>query len=391
MARDGVAVDSRLAAAVGARVEAAKLGGRRLNVAAVCRELGISRPTFYKYVARFDAEGVEGFFPRSRRPLRSPAAVSAATADAIVLARKELAEEGGDSGAISIGWRLEDQGMVGVPSRATIHRVLVARGQVVAQPRKRPRSSAYRRFEAPFPNAMWQLDGCEVPLAEGIAVVLQFCDDKSRLNLENRAAASENGQDAWAAFQIAAGRYGLPSVLLTDNGSAFNGKRRGYTTDLETRVRALGVKPVCSSVGHPQTCGKNERGHATLLRWLAKQPPPTDLAELQALLDIYRPWYNNRRNQALGGLTPQQAWDLADKARPDGTPIPASPQITVRTVSPRGSVGVEDCEVGLGRKYRGAQATVFRTGDHVTIFIGAAHLRTLELDRTRRYQPLGVT
>jgi hypothetical protein len=30
---------------------------------------------------------------------------------------------------------------------------------------------------------------------------------------------------------------------------------------------------------------------------------------------------------------------------------------------------------------------VIRTGDHVVVFIGDAHLTTLQLDRSRRYQP----
>ena len=41
------------------------VAGERLNVAAECVGLGVSRKTFYKYVVRFRAEGVEGFYPRS--------------------------------------------------------------------------------------------------------------------------------------------------------------------------------------------------------------------------------------------------------------------------------------------------------------------------------------
>ena len=64
MARDGVAVDANLAAAVAAYVATP----HKHNVAALCRDLDVSRQTFYKYVRRFDAAGVEGFYPDSRRP-----------------------------------------------------------------------------------------------------------------------------------------------------------------------------------------------------------------------------------------------------------------------------------------------------------------------------------
>ena len=56
MARDGVAVDANLAAAVAAYVATP----HKHNVAALCRDLDVSRQTFYKYVRRFDAAGVEG-------------------------------------------------------------------------------------------------------------------------------------------------------------------------------------------------------------------------------------------------------------------------------------------------------------------------------------------
>jgi transposase InsO family protein len=369
-----------------------KASGGDVNVVGVCRELGVSRKTFYKYLARFHADGLNGLFPRSRAPLTSPSVTSAGVAEAIVRARKELDEEGGYNGAISIRWRLEAKGMATPPSRATIHRVLVRRGLVVAQPRRRPRSSAIRRFEASAPNDMWQMDSFEYLLASGQKVaVIQIEDDYSRLDLADRAARSENAADVWTAVQTAMASYGLPRLMLTDNASAFNGHRRGFTTDLEARLRALGVTPISSTPRHPQTCGKSERGHETEQKWLAKRPPAADLPQLQALLDAYREYYNNRRHQGIGGLTPQQRWDLRDKTQPDGTPIAPPPLITRPTVSPRGAVGVDGHEIALGKRHAGAATTVFRTGDHVTIFIGAIHIRTLDIDRRHRYQPSGIT
>lgn len=387
MARDGVAVDSRLAAAV-----AAKARGDAVCVAAECAALGIAPKTFYKYLRRFRAEGVEGFFPRSRAPLTHPTRTPAWVEDAVVRARKELDEYGADCGAISVLWRLEDEGVAPLPARATVHRILVRRGQVSPQPRKRPRSSSRRRFAADRPNQMWQLDGFAHTLADGrAATVIQIVDDCSRLDLACRAAASENSGDVWAAMQDAIGRHGLPSQLLTDNGSALNGSRRGFTTDLEARLRALGVTPIASSVGHPQTCGKDERAHQTAQRWLGARPPADGLAQLQAQLDEYRDWYNTRRrHQGIGGLTPQQRWDLADKAGPGGAPIPDPPAITHPVVSPRGAVGVGGCEIALAKRFAGQQATAFRTGDHVVVFIGAHAVRTLDIDRSRRYQPSGI-
>jgi transposase InsO family protein len=320
MARDGVPVGPEFAALV-ARVH----GGAVVNVRAECAALGVSPKTFYKYLARFAGEGVEGFYPRSRRPLGSPTRLSAAVEDVIVRARKELDDDGWDAGAEQIGFWIRDHpqawpaGAV-VPSRATINRVLERRGQIVKVPQRRPRRSRHR-FEADQPNTMWQMDGFDYTLADGkVVTVLQINDDCSRLDLALRAAVSENTDDVWAAVLWASSRYGLPAQFLTDNGTAFSGARRGWLSRLEENLRALGVQPITSSVAHPQTCGKNERAHSTVLKWLAKRPPAVDLGELQVLLDHYREHYNTRRRKThLHGMTPAERYALGpptDQARP---------------------------------------------------------------------------
>ncbi|WP_134665937.1 DDE-type integrase/transposase/recombinase, partial [Amycolatopsis sp. CFH S0078] len=274
--------------------------GEKINVARFCREHGLSRDTFYKYLARFRAEGADGFARRSTAPHRRPTAFGPAVAEAVLRARKELADEGRDNGPISIRWRLEDAGQRPLPSPASIHRILRARGQIVPQPRKKPKTR--RRFEYADPNGCWQIDGMEHYLADGTKVcVIQIIDDHSRLSIGCHAAASENGADTWAALQQAFAGHGLPVRLLSDNGLAFSGKHRGRMVDLERRLAERGITAIASTPHHPQTCGKDERAHQTLRKWLAARPPAETLAELQDLLDEYQTIYNHRRHQSLDG------------------------------------------------------------------------------------------
>jgi putative transposase len=49
--------------------------------AAVCRRFGVSRKSGYKWLARYDEEGVEGLIDRSRAPLNHPQTVVAAIAE----------------------------------------------------------------------------------------------------------------------------------------------------------------------------------------------------------------------------------------------------------------------------------------------------------------------
>lgn len=372
--------------------------GEKVNVSRVCRETGVSRAAFYVKLARFKAEGSAGLAPRSRAPRTRPSSTPADVAEAVVRARKELVDEGWDNGALTIRWRLLDIARNGVhptggpvldlaevPSRATVHRILVERGQLTPQPRKRPKRG--RRFVHPAPNAVWQIDGTDMALADGTrATVVQIIDDHSRLDVACRAASSENGEDVWQTLTSGFEGYGHPACVLSDNGTAFSGKRRKWPlVEMERRLAQLGITTVVSSIGHPQTCGKNERAHLTLQRWLAARPAPRTPAELQVLLDTYRQGYNHRRHQSLGGDTPHQRFHATDRARPAG-PAPRIAGHLTRTVSATGVIGFSSTSIGLGRRHAGATAEVFWQGDRVTVLIDDTVAASLTLDRSIRYQ-----
>lgn len=367
--------------------------GARMNVAATCRRLGISRETFYKYVARYQAIGVEGFFPDSRRPRSSPAGFPVELEDVLVRIRKQESEAGWDYGADAVLMRLEElvaAGDVawppgrGLPSRSTINRIFDARGVLAKTPQRAPRRR-FRRFARHEVNALWQYDGFDVALSGGRrSRVLHLVDDCSRTDLALQAAISENGADVWATFCLAVERYGLPAQVLTDNGHAFSGKRRGWASAFERALAELEVQAICASVAHPQTCGKNERAHQRVLKWLARQPLPETLQELQTLLDTYRKAYNDRRNQVLDGLTPHERFRLGPTAYPAGAKTRT--HVARYLVSSRGAIGVDATLVALGRPHAGQTATVFRTNDHLVVFINNQVVRELVLDHTRRYQ-----
>lgn len=398
MARDGVAVDADVAA-----VAARMARGERVNVSAEARRLGVHRQTLHKYAGRVRLEGVDGLYPRSRRPRSSPRRLPAHVEDAVVACRKDLAGQGLDNGATSIRYQLLDQPelladadgvLAAVPSRASINRILAARGLLQVVPARRPRA-ATRRFARSRINELWQLDGWDTPLADGTVVtVLEIFDDCSRMLLGAHAAVSENAADTQACFQAAVAYAGgrLPAELLSDNAGAFNGSRRGFTAPLEALVRSLGVNPISSSIGHPQTNGKVERGHQTSQRWLAARDVPETLAQLQTLLEEFQHVYNHHRHhQALHGATPAAAWADALSAGllagPAKDPLPEATVITTHTIAASGCIGVDGTEISLGKTHRGQTAVVFRTGDEATIFINGHYDHRRTLDRSCRYQP----
>jgi hypothetical protein len=64
----------------------------------------VSQGWISRLVARYRVEGEAAFWPRSRRPNRSPTAIPAAAVDLIIRIRKELVEAGLDAGPDTIVW-----------------------------------------------------------------------------------------------------------------------------------------------------------------------------------------------------------------------------------------------------------------------------------------------
>ncbi len=385
MAERFVAMETRLTAAIAGLVDP------HLSVTALCADLQISRDTYYRLRRRFDAGGLEGLLPRSRRPLASPTQTGPELVAAIVQARADLIADGCDSGARSIGYLLRRHGHR-PPSDRTIHRVLVRAGLIAPQPRKRPRSS-FIRFEATQPNQMWQLDGTDRHLADGTLVsILRLQDDHSRKIMATRAAASENAADAWECMLTAMRRHGAPAAVLSDGALAFTARRvSGGLGDFEALLRAHGIAPIVSSPNHPQTCGKKEREWSTLDRWLSVRPPAEDVPALQRQLDTYDAFFNSVRNhQGIGGQTPDQRYHATAKAGPTPHPLPPPMTCTNVKVATTGTVPIGHRQsTSIGVEWAHSRVDVIRDGLDVAIVHNNHLIRTLRIDPTRRYQPSG--
>jgi transposase InsO family protein len=259
----------------------------------VARDYKISRYWVHQLVDRFEVEGRAAFEPRSKRPHSNSRAVPAEVEDRVIRLRKELSKRGLDAGAETIGVHLaRDPEVVRAPAVSTIWRILVRRGFVTPQPRKRPQSAGIR-FCAAQPNERWQADITHWQLADGTPVeILNIEDDHSRLDLRSDARLTTSGLEVLTSFRRAFRSHGVPARVLTDNAAVFTGKpRRGGRVALEIELDLLGVRLDHSRPRHPQACGKVERFHQTQQKWLAAQPPAATLADLQRQLDRFRRYY----------------------------------------------------------------------------------------------------
>jgi transposase InsO family protein len=276
-------------------------------VAHVAAEMGISRPTAYKWWHRWQAEGLDGLVDRSSRAHRCPHRTAAAVESAIVEIRQAL-----KLGPVRIGDRL------GVPA-STVYRVLCRSGLNRLAWMDRPTGRVIRRIETHHPGELVHIDVKKlgrIPQGggwrvRGIGYAGQFIRKNqvgygfvhSAVDGHTRLAYSEVLNDErgvtaaafWTRARTFLARYGIDAqAVLTDNGACY--KSNVFADALD------GIEHRRTRPRRPQTNGKVERFNRTLLDEWAYVRPYDSEAERVAALDDWLHLYNHHRfHTALGG------------------------------------------------------------------------------------------
>jgi transposase InsO family protein len=263
----------------------------------LCRRFKVQPRILYKWLDRYRQEGAAGLSDRSRRPHRSPARTEPELEAAVLAVRRENPVWGGRKIAAS----LEREG-VSAPSPSTVTQILRRSGIAMVAPGQK----GWKRFEQPAPNVMWQMDfKGDVPFGKGRLHPLTVVDDHSRYAVVLHAADNERHMVVQNAVEAAFERYGLPQVMLTDNGSPWGDTGERALTKLGVWLIEHGVAPWHSAPYHPQSHGKNERFNRTLNAELLAGRTFADLAQAQRAFDAWRHRYNyHRPHDALNMAVP---------------------------------------------------------------------------------------
>jgi transposase InsO family protein len=277
-------------------------------VAHVAAEMGISRPTAYKWWTRWRAEGPAGLVDRSSRPRRCPHHTSVQVETAIVELRQTL-----KLGPVRVGARL------GVPA-STVHRVLVRHRLNRLAWMDRPTGRVIRRIHTDRPGELvhvdvkklgripdgggWRVHGREAVRvgrdrrSRGMSYVHSAIDAHSRLAY-SEIHDDEKGPTCAAfltrAFSFFNG-HGINGIdaVLTDNAKNYTGSH--FTAALDG-IEHRRIRPYT-----PRTNGKVERFNRTLLEEWAYVRPYISDEERSAALDDWLHLYNHHRHHtAIGG------------------------------------------------------------------------------------------
>jgi transposase InsO family protein len=270
------------------------------SLSALCAEFGISRPTGYQWLKRYQAVGVRGVVEKSRRSHHSPRRTVAEWEQRVV----ELRRERPDWGARKLQYLLDQEG-IRLPG-STIHRILW-RHDLVRNGEAQP--LALQRFARERPNQMWQMDfkgpkGWDQPVGP-----LSVLDDHSRYAVALENTGSTQAQGVQRVLERVFRDSGVPEEMLMDHGTPwFNPQGRMGWSQLTVWLMDQDMALHFSGIRHPQTQGKVERFHRSLTSALLRRGTPED-GQRQAWLDTFRQEYNCvRPHEALQMRTPDQVW-----------------------------------------------------------------------------------
>jgi transposase InsO family protein len=225
-----------------------------------------------------------------------------------------------------------------VPSPSTCTEILRRHG--LLDPGDAVRHRPLQRFEAPAPNALWQLDfKGDVVLPQTRVYPLQVLDDHARFVLAVQACPDQRGSTVRAVLTAVFRTYGLPQAILTDNGPPWGATQvDGQLTRLSAWWARLHIAVRHGRPAHPQTQGKVERSLRTLQAEVLRGQSYADPTALQAAFETWRTVYNTwRPHEALAHATPASRYRPSPLAFPELLlPILYLPDDRVRRVqSPR--------------------------------------------------------
>jgi transposase InsO family protein/transposase-like protein len=289
--------------------------------ARVAEQLGLSRATVYKWLARYREEGEAGLVDRSSRPHTSPRRTPVEVEATILALRTEVGR-----GAVFLAGEL---GLVASTVGRVLRRhqvpALAAIDPITGQPVRRRHSGM--RYERRSPGELlhvdvkklgrvpdgggWRLHGRTEDVrgrkVHGSGIGYDFLhvavDDHSRVAYIE-ALPDERDSTCAGFLHRAVSWFRAHGVhmlrVLTDNAKVYR-----IGTDWAAVCNALGLRRRFTKPGCPWTNGKAERLNRTLLTEFAYARPWLSNHDRLAALDTWVHGYNTRRaHSALGGHPP---------------------------------------------------------------------------------------
>ena len=356
-----------------------------VSVAETASRFGVARQTVHRWLARYEAGGLEGLADRSHRPEQCPHQMPADVMAQILEWRRRHPTWG----PRRLVHEATKAGLEPSPSRSGIYRALV-RHQLIVPQARRGRAEKWRRWERGSPMELWQFD-----VVNGIAIVdgtelkaLTGIDDHARFCVCAALMPRATARVVCEAFAAAMRTYGVPQEVLTDNGKVFTGRFGIKDTEVlfDRICRENGITHRCTAPYSPTTTGKIERFHRAMrTEFLTGRVFPSRAAA-QAELDAWVGDYNtNRPHQGIGMAVPAQRFNAAGRepsllnlpAQRDPGPDRSGPDWITRRVGANGVISVAWQQFSVGKHRAGELVDVYVDGKLLQVWHRDELLKTI--------------
>lgn len=308
------------------------------SMSELCARFGISRPTGYKWAARYRVGGEAALLDQSRAPHACPHRMPAPVEALLVAARREY------------GWGARKLLQVlrtrhptlKWPARSTVNDLFVRHALVRRRPRRRrwvhPGAGP---LQTTRPNQVWPIDfKGQFKTGDGqYCYPLTVTDHFSRSLLACRGLTSVTTAETRRVLEGVFREAGLPEAIRTDNGMPFVLPGRLRLSALSVWWMQLGIVHQRIAPGQPQQNGTHERMHRELKRETTRPAAATRRAQQQRF-DAFRTRYNQvRPHEALADATPASRWQSSPRPYPERRRPPEYPAaMERRRVSGAGTI-----------------------------------------------------
>jgi transposase InsO family protein len=373
-------------AVVDQRKRLIQLWERGTTISELARVFGISRPTVYATIRRWDEDGETGLEDRSRAPHSNPRQ----TDHAVIAALLTLKDRYPDWGADKLVELLSGDGIT--LSAFTARDILKRNGRVRSR-RKRPpiwSPAAPPRVVVPGVGHSMSADHKGAfRLGNGrYCHPLTIADPASRYIFAIDGESATDVRPAIASFGRVFREWGLPEQIITDNGNPFCSARAiGGLTELSKMWIKLGIRHVRIQPGRPQQNGIHERMHRTL-KQSTTRPPERTLAAQQRRFTTFRQEFNHvRPHQALGQERPAER--VAPYRRPFPERIPPieyARSADVRMVRTSGEINWKGGMLFVTQVLTGEPVAMVQISEDTwDLYYGPVHLASWD-DRSKRFR-----
>ena len=281
---------------------------------------GVSRPTVYKWIDRYEEKGASGLEEVSREPCSHPNAIRPEIVEKIVELKLGKQKLGPKKIVAKLHEYWPDEPW---PAISTVGEILKRQGLVNPRQRKRRVAS----YSEPFtgcdrPNRVWGADyKGQFETGDGkLCYPLTITDNYSRYLLQCRGLSRPDHEQTQRWFEWTFREHGLPEAIRTDNGTPFASVGLGGLSRLAVWFIKLGIRPERITPGHPEQNGRHERMHLTLKEATA-MPPKGNMGKQQEAFEAFRHEFNYERpHEALGQKTPGSVHEASDRVYPKRIP-----------------------------------------------------------------------